>query len=215
MRKREGKSGGLRRRVLGIIICLHLHHFRTELSISGVIKSLWAIGEAPVTPKTTPTALPTPEIESATPPPSPSNSPYSKFSLPVIVILAISFLVGGVYVIYRKKKKPAGYQPPEHKEKKAIDPHLQPIVSTTKPELTLSLDRDQLTADDWDRMTIRLVNRGNGHARDVLLTFSNEFETKWIKPVYDQCRRNNFTGHRNPTESKREDPARNYGTVSR
>ena len=144
---------------------------------------LWAIGEAPVTPKTTPTAVPTPVIESATPPPSPSNSVYSKLSLPIIVILVMLFLVGGGYMIYRMKKKPSGCKPPERKEKKAIAPHPPSNGSTTKPELTLTLDRTRLFADDWDRITIQLVNRGNADAKDVRLTFSDEFDTKWIKPV--------------------------------
>jgi serine/threonine protein kinase len=32
-------------------------------------------------------------------------------------------------------------------------------------------------------MTIQLANNGNTHAKDVRLTFSDEFETKWNKPV--------------------------------
>ncbi len=40
-----------------------------------------------------------------------------------------------------------------------------------------------LIADDWDRMTIQLLNRGNEPVKDIRLTFSDEFDTKWIKPV--------------------------------
>jgi len=52
-----------------------------------------------------------------------------------------------------------------------------------KPELTLTLDHTQLVAKNWDRMTIQLTNHGDAHAQDVRLTFSDEFETKRIKPV--------------------------------
>ena len=52
-----------------------------------------------------------------------------------------------------------------------------------KPELTLTLDHTQLIVDDWDRMTIQLANHGNANAHDVRLTLSDEFDTKWIKPV--------------------------------
>jgi len=149
--------------------------------VGSVDGNLYAVGEVPVTLITTPTAVPTPGIESATPLPSPSNSAYSKLSLPIIIILAVVLLAGGSYTIYWMKKKSAGYQPPERKEKKAIAPPPPSTGSTTKPELIISLDRTQLIADDWDRMTIQLVNRGNGHASDVRLTFSDEFETKWIK----------------------------------
>jgi hypothetical protein len=55
--------------------------------------------------------------------------------------------------------------------------------SAEKPELTLTLDHTQLIADDWDRMTIKLENRGNALAKDVRLTFSEEFDTRWIKPA--------------------------------
>ena len=32
-------------------------------------------------------------------------------------------------------------------------------------------------------MIIKLTNRGNAHAKEVRLTFSDEFNTKWIKPI--------------------------------
>jgi len=60
---------------------------------------------------------------------------------------------------------------------------LETFSITAKPELTLTLDHTQLIADDWDRMTIQIVNHGNAHAKDVRLTFSDEFDTKWIKPA--------------------------------
>jgi len=151
--------------------------------VGGVDGNLYAIGEAPATPITTPTAITAPVIESTPSSPSPSNSVYSNLSLLIIVILAVFLIAGGGYMIYRMKKKPSGYQPPKRKEKKSTAPHPPPTVSTTKPELTLTLDRNRLIADDWDRMTIQLANRGDGHARDVRLIFSEEFDTKWIKPA--------------------------------
>ena len=60
---------------------------------------------------------------------------------------------------------------------------LETFSITAKPELTLALDHTQLIADDWDRMTIQLANRGDAHAKDVRLKFSDEFDTKRIKPA--------------------------------
>jgi len=58
---------------------------------------------------------------------------------------------------------------------------LEMFRTTAKPDLTLTLDHTQLNADDWDRMTIQLANRGNAHAKDVRLTFSDKFDTERIK----------------------------------
>jgi len=60
---------------------------------------------------------------------------------------------------------------------------LETFINTPKTELTLTLDHTQLIADDWDRMTIQLANHGKVPAKEVRLTFSDEFDTKWIKPV--------------------------------
>ena len=163
----------------------------------------------PVPAQLSVTDVSTPGIQSTSPSPSPSNggdsnvtsavstpgiesilrslpllkSVYPKLSLPIIVILMMLFLVGGGYMIYRMKKKPSGCKPPERKEKKAIAPHPASTGSTTKPELTLTLDRTRLFADNWDRITIQIVNRGNADAKDIRLTLSDEFDTKWIKPA--------------------------------
>ena len=53
--------------------------------------------------------------------------------------------------------------------------------TTIKPDLALTLGHTQFIADEWDRLTVQLANRGNAHLGDIRLTFSEEFETKWIK----------------------------------
>ena len=68
-------------------------------------------------------------------------------------------------------------------DKKIISPSPPLTGPIIKPDLALTLDRSQLDVDDWDRMTIQLANRGNAPAKNVQLIFSDEFETKWIKPV--------------------------------
>ena len=161
--------------------------------------NLYAIGEVPPglvythTPVSTQTLAPNQvTITTVVPAPGIQNTLSSEFfsdngfsytSLPIIGLVAIVFLAGGGYTIYRMKKKPSDYQPYERKEKKAISPQSTPTGSTIQPELTLLLDRTQLAADNWDRMEIRLENRGNAPAKDIHLTFSDEFDTKWIKPA--------------------------------
>ena len=84
-------------------------------------------------------------------------------------------------------------QVPEHVESK-LDAHDIPTIesaikeleafrTTLKPNLSLSLDQPQLIVDDWDRMIIQIMNRGNAHIHDMRLTLSDEFDTKWIKTI--------------------------------
>jgi LPXTG-motif cell wall-anchored protein len=58
---------------------------------------------------------------------------------------------------------------------------LEAFSTTAKPELDLTLGHTQFIADDWDKLTIQLANRGNAHVSDLKLTFSEEFDTKWLK----------------------------------
>ena len=52
-----------------------------------------------------------------------------------------------------------------------------------KPELTLSLDRTQLSAERWHKLGVTLTNTGLAHVENVAFAFSSEFETKGIKPI--------------------------------
>ena len=58
---------------------------------------------------------------------------------------------------------------------------LETFKTTIKPELNLTLGHTQLIADEWDRLIVQLANHGNAHVNDIRLTFSDEFDTKWIK----------------------------------
>ncbi len=139
-------------------------------------KNLYAVGETSTRPITTPTVTPITDLCS-----SPSGCKGPDLTPLIVALLAVLFVAGGGYVIYRTKNKSNGDQTPN--EIKTISPHPSSTYSTKKPELTLTLGHTQLIADDWKRMTIQLVNRGNAHAKDVRLTFSDEFDTKWIKMV--------------------------------
>ncbi len=57
------------------------------------------------------------------------------------------------------------------------------IQKTAKPELAITIDTMKLTAARWHKLGITLTNHGLAQANDVTFTFSNEFETKGIKPV--------------------------------
>ena len=161
--------------------------------------NLYAIGKAPtiqVTTQTTATtqpvaspvtavitAVPTPVIQAASLSFSPSDYGFSTASLLLIGLVVIVLLAGGGYTIHRMRKKPSPYASPVNMDKKIISPSPPLTGPIIKPDLALTLDRSQLDVDDWDRMTIQLANRGNAPAKNVQLIFSDEFETKWIKPV--------------------------------
>ena len=65
---------------------------------------------------------------------------------------------------------------------KTID-ELNLFIADARPILTLTLDHTQIIADTWDSIKIQLTNYGNTPIQDVRLTFSDEFETKRIKPA--------------------------------
>ena len=54
------------------------------------------------------------------------------------------------------------------------------FVTTAQPNLTLALDHTRLIADKWHKVGVRITNDGDAHASDIHLTFSNDFETRWI-----------------------------------
>ena len=60
---------------------------------------------------------------------------------------------------------------------------LDSFIANAKPELTLSLDRTQLSAERWHKLGITLTNTGLAHVDNVAFEFSSEFETKGIKPI--------------------------------
>jgi serine/threonine protein kinase/ribosomal protein L40E len=60
---------------------------------------------------------------------------------------------------------------------------LESFSMTAKPELSLALDRNQLFAGEWHKVEIQINNTGKAHAFFVILSFSDDFETRRIKPV--------------------------------
>ncbi len=60
---------------------------------------------------------------------------------------------------------------------------LEAFRSSAKPELELGLENTIFTADRWLLTRVSLKNTGAAHATDVRLSFSDEFQTKGIKPV--------------------------------
>ena len=59
----------------------------------------------------------------------------------------------------------------------------QAFIANAKPELTLSLDRTQLSTERWHKLGITLTNTGLADVENVAFAFSSEFETKGIKPI--------------------------------
>ena len=60
---------------------------------------------------------------------------------------------------------------------------LDSFITYAKPELTISLDRTQLSTERWHKLGITLTNTGLSHVENVAFAFSSEFETKGIKPI--------------------------------
>jgi serine/threonine protein kinase/Flp pilus assembly protein TadD len=60
---------------------------------------------------------------------------------------------------------------------------LEEFYSMAIPNLSLSLNRTQLSAGEWHKVEIQISNSGHAHAVDVNLSFSDDFETRWIEPT--------------------------------
>ena len=60
---------------------------------------------------------------------------------------------------------------------------LDDLIKTAKPQLTLTPEKTQFVVNEWHRLPIHITNTGNAGALDVTFTFTDEFETRWIKPV--------------------------------
>ena len=57
------------------------------------------------------------------------------------------------------------------------------IKSTAKPEISITLSRANIYADEWDKIELTLVNAGTAHAFDITLMFSNDVDTRLLRPV--------------------------------
>ena len=55
--------------------------------------------------------------------------------------------------------------------------------STAKPDLTITLSHTSIHADEWDKVGLTLVNAGTTPAFDITLTFSNDVDTRLLRPV--------------------------------
>ena len=60
---------------------------------------------------------------------------------------------------------------------------LQKLISEAEPLLSVELSRTSLNLNEWCRSSIKIVNQGNAHAFDVVLSFSDDFEVRSIIPV--------------------------------
>ncbi len=60
---------------------------------------------------------------------------------------------------------------------------LEAFKRSAKPELEIGLENTIFTADKWLLTRVALKNTGSAHATDALLSFSDEFQTKGIKPI--------------------------------
>ena len=56
-------------------------------------------------------------------------------------------------------------------------------ASTAKPDLTITLSNTSIHADEWNKIGLTLVNTGTTPAFGITLTFSNDVETRLIRPV--------------------------------
>jgi len=66
--------------------------------------------------------------------------------------------------------------------KKTI-PVLENFLKTATPDLFITLDQISLSLSTWHKMEVQITNTGKAHAFFVTLSFSNDFETRRIKPT--------------------------------
>jgi len=64
---------------------------------------------------------------------------------------------------------------------------LENFRRTAKPDLEIGLDTTTFTVGVWVLTRVTLKNTGLAHAIDVMLSFSEEFQTKGIKPITIQA----------------------------
>ena len=60
---------------------------------------------------------------------------------------------------------------------------LDSFITNTKPELVFNLAETRLIVDNWHKVELTITNVGDAHVSNVQLTFTDDFETRWITPV--------------------------------
>ncbi|QYZ78077.1 TIR domain-containing protein [Methanofollis formosanus] len=61
--------------------------------------------------------------------------------------------------------------------------HMGAVEVCDRPELTVQFERTRLNAGEWTRAQLKITNSGDAHAFETYVIFSEDFDTKWIKPV--------------------------------
>jgi len=72
---------------------------------------------------------------------------------------------------------------PKKPDSSVILPDGGSIASTAKPDLAITLSHTSIQADEWDMVGLTLANTGTAPAFDITLTFSNDVETRLLRPV--------------------------------
>ena len=60
---------------------------------------------------------------------------------------------------------------------------MEKFLQTATPDLTVTLSRLYLSLATWHKMEVQVTNTGKAHAFFVTLSFSDDFETRRIKPI--------------------------------
>jgi len=73
--------------------------------------------------------------------------------------------------------------PPKKPDRAAVLPDGGSAESTAKPDISITLGHATIHADEWDKIGLTLVNTGTAPAFDITLTFSNDVDTRLLRPV--------------------------------
>ncbi len=60
---------------------------------------------------------------------------------------------------------------------------LEKLLERAEPNFNITFDYTRLNANEWHKTEILVENTGDAHAFDVMLTFSDEFDTKRLTPI--------------------------------
>ncbi len=74
-------------------------------------------------------------------------------------------------------------RPLKKSDRNIVLPDEGSIKSTAKPEVSITLSRANIYVDEWDKIELTLVNAGTAPASDITLTFSNDVDTRLLRPV--------------------------------